>query len=117
MSLSFNGSSSNLALSTTTFVTAFPFSIFCWVKPNSTTLTVSGMVAGVGDLGGDNELQIHADGTVAGDKLKAFSRNTVSVAAVSTDGMVADTWIPVLDDYTSSSCRTIYAQAGAAVSQ
>ena len=118
MSLSFNGTTSALALSTTTFVTAYPFSLFIWVKPNAASLAASGMVFGVGDFGGNNEAQIHADGTVAGEKLKAFTRTgTNSVTAISTDGMVEDVWIPVLAVFTAANSRTIYAGAGAPVTE
>jgi hypothetical protein len=112
MSIAFNGSTSKLQLNSGSLSISYPFTIFCWMKPNSAT--TSYMVAGVGQDGvSDNALFIFADG--GGDtKVKAFARDNGSSAASSTTAQ-STAWQPAMAVFTSSTSRTIYYASGAAV--
>ncbi len=113
MSVAFNGSNSKLQLNATLSI-SYPFSAFCWVKCDSTTL--SQMVFGVGQDGTpDDALYLFADGAGTG-KMAAFARDNGSNAANSTTSL-STSWTPALAVFASATSRTIYYGAGAAVSQ
>lgn len=113
MSISFNGTSSKLTR-TGNPLSALSVTIFCWIKPTSSS--TSYMVGGIGDLTttATDELMIYADGAGAGSKVKAISRDSASTAAASTTA-IATSWQPAMAVFTSTTSRTIYYAGGAAV--
>jgi hypothetical protein len=113
MSVSFNGTSSKLVYGANVR-SAYPFSMFCWIKPANATASM--MVGGSGNTGGGQELAMQADGSIAGDPVKAFSRDGASsVVASSTSALDASAWQPALVVFTSTTSRTVYYAGGAAV--
>lgn len=108
MSISFNGTSSKLVWSGAA-VSAFPVTLFCWIKPASAT--TSHMALGVGYFGGTQELDIFADG---GNNVKAFTNAGGSTFVASTTG-IQTTWQPAMAVFTSATSRTIYYADGSAV--
>ena len=107
MALSFNGSSSKLEWAGA-LASAFPFTIFGWVKP--TSASTSHMAFGSGRSG--FELAAFLDGASGA---KAFSNAGGSTFAASANAL-ATTWQPVMCVFTSSGARTIYYGNGAPVS-
>jgi hypothetical protein len=113
MSIAFNGTDSKLILSSGISGLAFPISVFCWVKPTSSS--VNQMVAGFGNSGGNQELMLYAEGAGSG-KMRAFQTGDSSAAANSTTS-ISTSWTPALAVFTSAASRTIYYGAGAAVTE
>ncbi len=112
MALAFNGTSSK-AVRSGTIASAYPFTLFCWMKPASSSTNYH--VMGTGDFGGAAMLGILASGADTG-KVRAFSRDDGggSVYPESTTS-ISTAWTPVMVVFTSSTSRTVYYGAGAAV--
>lgn len=110
MALTFNGTSAKLQVDTAP-VTAYPFSIFAWIKP--TNPTVSGMAVGIGNGSGGNEVAAFADGV---NGVKNFSRLTggSSTSLTATTSQQAS-WQPCLVVFESTTSRRIYYSSGAVV--
>jgi hypothetical protein len=106
MALTFNGTSSKLT--GPNLITGYPCSMFCWIRPAS--LTLSQMVMGAGDFGGNSALAMQGAGAVAGDPMRAFSRDGAggSQTAASTSGMALATWQPCLVVFRSDTSRSVY---------
>lgn len=111
MSISFNGTNSQLTLASGISGLSYPISILVWVKPTSTT--VNQMVGGFGNFGGNEELVLYASGADDG-KMRAQQVGGSGAAAVSTSSL-STSWTPALAVFTSATSRTIYYGAGAAV--
>jgi hypothetical protein len=110
MALSFNGTTARL-LSSAPPITAYPFSIFAWIKP--TTTAVSGMAVGIGNGAGSNEAVMYSDG---GNGVKNFARRvdgTNSTLVATTTQQT--TWQPCLVVFESDVRRQIYYSSGAVV--
>ena len=107
MALSFNGSSSKLEWAGA-LASAFPFTIFGWVKP--TSASTSHMAFGSGSSG--FELAAFLDGA---NKAKAFTNAGGSTFAASANALTT-IWQPVMCVFTSAGARTIYYGNGAPVS-
>jgi len=110
MALTFNGSSAKL-VSSASPVTAFPFSLFAWIKPSSTTVT--GMAIGLGNGSGNNEVAAYPDGS-NGVKLHSRTTSGTSNSLVATTSQQAS-WQPVLVVYENTTTRRIYYSSGAVV--
>ena len=106
MALSFNGSSSKLEWAGA-LASAFPFTIFGWVKP--TSASTSHMAFGSGSSG--FELAAFLDGA---NKAKAFTNAGGSTFAASANALTT-IWQPVMCVFTSAGARTIYYGNGAPV--
>lgn len=113
MSIAFNGTDSKLQLNSISPALSFPVSIFCWIKPTSTS--VNQFAVGVGNSAGNEELMIYVEGAGSG-KVRAFQTGTAGAAANSTTS-ISTAWTPALAIFTSASSRTIYYGAGAAVTE
>jgi hypothetical protein len=110
--LSFNGTSSKLELASAV-VSAYPFTIFGWVKPASASTGFGGLVS-MGASGGTQYVGAFDFGSVNG-KIAARTRGSSSADANSTTGIVTASWQPFMAVFTSASSRTIYYASGAAV--
>jgi hypothetical protein len=121
MALTFDGTASQLVLSGTAgaHVTAFPFTLFCWVR-SATPLQngfpfVLEVKAADASNGGANSIGAFLDTT----KARAFSSTGSGVSAFSTDNVAAGTWYPMMVVFNAQSgaaARTVYYRTGAAVS-
>jgi hypothetical protein len=108
MAITFNGTSSRLVWSGA-IASAFPLSIFAWIKPGSAA--TSHMVAGSGNnAGGDCELIAFADGAAG---VKAFSRAGGGSTNAANPASIQTTWQPVLVCFDSSGQRRVFYAAGA----
>lgn len=110
MSVTFNNSSSQLASSASLLQAAggYPISMFCWVKPTTTTPNKFVMAAGTTS----EELAIYA--TPTNMRAWTFARGAGSAGPDSTTSCQTS-WQPALAVFTSSTSCTIYYAAGAAV--
>lgn len=112
MGLAFNGTSSKLELASAV-VTAYPFTIFGWIKPNSASTGFGGLVS-MGASGGTTYVGAFDFGSVNG-KITARTRGSSSADANSTTGIITASWQPFMAVFTSASSRTIYYASGASV--
>ena len=114
MALTFNGTSSKLT--GPAVAAAFPISMFAWVRPSASSLTSDQSVVGLGDFGGATEFAMLGFGTVAGDPMRGFSRNTAgSSTSFGATSMVVGEWQPCLVVFRSTTSRSIYFANGARV--
>lgn len=105
MALTFNGSTSKLVGSP--LISGYPFTMFCWIRPN--LLTADQMVMGVGDMGGATEAMMFAAGSGSNRQPRAFSRaadGTNAIAAAGTN-LALSTWQPCMVLFRNDSYRLV----------
>jgi hypothetical protein len=108
MAVTFNGTTSNLVWSGA-IASAFPFSIFAWIKPGSAA-SAHFVAASGNNAGGDIELAAFADGA---NGVKAFSRAGGGSTNAANPAAIQTTWQPVLVCFDSTGQRRSFYAAGA----
>jgi hypothetical protein len=113
MSLTFNGSTSNLQFANK-LITAYPFSMFAWVKPR--TLNTDSFVFSQGSADKAEEFDMYNNAAGAG-KLRSYVAHGGGVGVIinSTSSM-ATTWQPALIVHNSATSCDVYYAGGAKVS-
>lgn len=115
MALTFDGTSSKLEyIAGAAIISAFPVSIFAWIKPTSAALTKAGYVGGMGDGSSVSGLEPILAGNDTNDPFYGSSRasSTAVYDAAVPSAASAGVWTPCLVVYTSSTLRKAYFGAG-----
>jgi hypothetical protein len=89
---------------------SLPFSIACWFNPANVTGSYNAITLGVAGATDQGRLQLNLMGGVAGDYVRASSRNSsgTEAAANSTAGYSASTWQHACAVFTSTTSRAAY---------
>ncbi|MHC4346685.1 MAG: LamG domain-containing protein [Planctomycetota bacterium] len=92
--------------------TSVPLSMACWFSPDD--LTVGQCLMSIANNNSDvNYFSLEARGDVAGDHIRAGTRSSVGyVAAISTNGYVANAWHHACGVWASSGDRRVYLDGG-----
>ena len=88
-------------------VSAYPFTLACWFRAD--LATNNNVLMGVFESSSDNNrFYIEANGSLAGDPVRAVAKTTTTVASASGSGYSTGTWHHACGVYTSATNRLVY---------
>ncbi len=106
MSITFNGTNSEIFLDADLIGGGVNEAVFCWIRPRGASLTGNTVPVGFGRTGGSpTELSII---TIGGASVRAQAGNDSVAVFATASSTLSDVWIPVMARFVSTADRTIY---------
>ena len=107
----FNDANSQYLKIDSAAVPDYPLTLACWFNADDATLNLALMFVGDKDVA-EKYCGLRAEGAVAGDPVRAYSRNTSAVYADSTTGFTANKWHLATGVFASAASRIAYIDGG-----
>lgn len=92
-------------------ISAYPFTMACWVRSTSATAAQIAMALQDKDTG-NNYHQLAIRGDVGGDLVECISRNTTQVQAQTSSGYTANVWHHIAGVWSASNARAAFIDGG-----
>ena len=109
--LLFNDANNQYSNTNSAAVADYPLTLACWFNADDAALNLALMWIGDKDVA-EKYCGLRAEGAVAGDPVRAYSRNTSAVYADSTTGFTTNKWHLATGVFASSASRIAYIDGG-----